>query len=111
MLLRLNKLYFDILQASRDLEQFTQGKSFVDFDNDRLLQVAVERCFEIIGEAVARLAREFPEEAEEIPNFRRIIGLRNILAHGYDVVDHRVLWDTLHAEIAPLIKLVEGKIS
>lgn len=111
MSLRLKKLYFDISQAASDLERFTQGKALADFENDRLLQVAVERWFEIIGEAINRMAREFPDEAEKIPNFRRIIGLRNILAHGYDIVDHRVLWDTLQTEITPLIKLVEERMA
>jgi uncharacterized protein with HEPN domain len=110
MSFRLRKLYFDIIQASDDLLRFTDGKSYEDFADDRVLQAAVERWFEIIGEAVNRISHEFPEDVEEIPNFRRIIGMRNILAHGYDAVDDRVLWDTLQNEVAPLVATISQRL-
>ena len=89
-----SKLVLDIALACSEIQTFTQGITFQDYQKDRMLQLAIEREFEIIGEAMSRLARLEPETIEQrYPEYRRIIGLRNILAHGYDVVDDRILWD------------------
>ena len=60
---------------------------------DAQAQAAVERKFEIIGEAVNRLHRLCPDLAERIPRMRNIIGFRNILAHGYEHVVPELVWD------------------
>lgn len=90
-----NKLYQDILQAISELEVFCKDKNIDDFLEDRQLQLTVERELEIIGEALSRLRREFPDHAETIPDIEKIIGLRNVLAHGYDVLDYEILWDAI----------------
>mgnify|MGYP002621743503 CR=1 FL=1 len=88
------KLILDVLLSCEEIESFTAGKEFEDFCKDRLLQLAIEREFEIIGEALARLERVDPDELpKKIPEFRKIIGFRNIIAHGYDIVDDAALWD------------------
>ena len=60
-----------------------------------MLRAAVEREFEIVGEALARLAKDDPDVASEITEFRRIVAFRNILIHGYAEVDHRLVWDVV----------------
>ena len=71
-----------------------EDKSFHNFVNDRILQLAVEREFEIIGEALVRLEQIDPSVlAVKIPEHRKIVGFRNLLAHGYDVIDDEALWD------------------
>lgn len=88
------KLILDILLSCEEIESFTAGKDFADFCKDRLLQLAVERGFEIIGEALVRLERVDPDGlSKKIPEYRKIIGFRNIIAHGYDVIDDAALWD------------------
>ena len=58
------------------------------------MQLAIEREFEIIGEALVRLERIDPSGLEvKIPEHRKIVGFRNLLAHGYDVIDDEALWD------------------
>ncbi len=89
------KLYEDILQAISELEVFCKDKGIDDFLEDRQLQLTVERELEIIGEALSRLRREFPDDADSIPDMHKIIGLRNVLAHGYDVLDYEILWDVI----------------
>ena len=65
------------------------------FTHNRLQQVAVERELEIIGEALKRLERSDECLFEKIENARKIIGMRNVLAHGYDVIDYRILWSVI----------------
>ena len=57
------------------------------YSESEVVRSAVERKFEIIGEALAQLAKREPEIANRIPNFREIISFRNILIHGYAAID------------------------
>ena len=87
------KLAEDVLRCIEEVETFCRGKTFRDFQDDRGLQLIIERELEIIGEAVTRLHREYPVLADQIPDVHKIVGLRNVLAHGYDVLEHEILWD------------------
>ena len=76
-----------------------------------MLQAAVERKFEIIGEALNRIDRSNPSLLEQISDYKRIIGFRNIIAHGYDEVDIEVIWEAvtdylqrLMTEVGELLK-------
>ena len=89
MRLESKKYLFDIRQAAGLLTEFTQVKSFADFQGDPMLRSAVERQFEIIGEALAKLAKIDQETAALISEHRRIIAFRNILIHGYAQIDDR----------------------
>ena len=92
----------DLRQAAELILQFTAGKSFEDYDGDVLLYSAVERQFEIIGEAVNRLSKHDRTIVDSLPNTPRIVAFRNILIHGYDVVDNHVVWDVIQYNLVPL---------
>ena len=96
------KYLFDVSRAADLLSRFTEGKTFADFSEDELLQSAVERQMEIIGEAINQLSRVDAETAERISGYRRIIALRNVLIHGYAQVDSRILWDVLQMNLPVL---------
>lgn len=96
------KLSEDILQAVQEIETFCHGKTFHDFQQERGLQLIVERELEIIGEALARMRRDHPDLADQIHDIHKIVGLRNVLAHGYDVLEHEILWDTIENKIPTL---------
>ncbi len=68
-----------------------------------MLRAAVERQFEIVGEATARLARLDQEIAGRIGEYRRIVAFRNILIHGYADVDDRLVWDVVEAKL-PILR-------
>ena len=85
-------LLTDIDQAGADIEAFTDGMDRAAYTADARTQAAVERKFEIIGEAVNRLHADHPDLARRIPDMRRIIDFRNYLAHGYDHVAPRLVW-------------------
>jgi uncharacterized protein with HEPN domain len=95
---------FDILEAGRAVRGFVDGKSFNDYVVDELLRSAVERKFEIMGEALNRMRRDAPQILEKIPNHRDIISFRNILAHGYDSVDDQIVWGIIQENLDDLLK-------
>ena len=86
-------LLADIDRAGADIVRFTECMDGDAYAEDALTQAAVERKFEIIGEALNRLHQSHPELAERIPRFRRIIDFRNLLIHGYARVRPERVWD------------------
>ena len=86
------KLLADILAAAAAIERFSHGKSRHDYGRDLMLRSAVERQFEILGEAIRRLYALDPTMTAKISEHRRIIAFRNIIAHGYDGLDDDVVW-------------------
>ena len=83
MRLESKKLLEDVAKALDLLDQFAAGRTFEDYQRDPMLRAAVEREFEIVGEALKQLSNRDPESAERIPELRRIVSFRNILIHGY----------------------------
>jgi uncharacterized protein with HEPN domain len=93
---------WDVRDAADAIASFVQGRSFGDYAADRMLRSAVERQFEIIGEALSQLARTDPVLAARIPDLRRIIGFRNALIHGYDRVNDAGVWRVIEVDLPPL---------
>jgi uncharacterized protein with HEPN domain len=97
-------LLWDARQAAEKIVRFTSGRSFDDYLADEMMSAAVERQFEIIGEALGNLRRAFPTLGSQIPDLARIIAFRNVLIHGYASVDDRLVWDVVEGELPALLK-------
>ncbi len=80
--------------------------SLDDFAPDSLLRLAIERTVEIVGEAANRVSPAFQTDHPEIP-WNQIIGMRNILAHGYAIVDGQVLWEVATRDMKELLAQLE----
>ncbi len=78
---------FDIKQACDEIKEFIQDMSFEEYSRNSMVKAAVERKFLVIGEAMTRLKREHPEIIDKITDHEKIIGFRNVLVHGYDIID------------------------
>lgn len=85
----------------------TAGKSFADFDSDLVLRSAVERQFEILGEALNRLDRLEPTLAARIPDLPQIVAFRNILIHGYAMIDRARVWTAVRHDLPSLRATLE----
>src|SRR5208337_2981767 len=83
MRLESKKYLYDIASAAALAMEFIRGRSFADYTSDAMLRSAVERQLEIVGEALAQLAKTDPATASQIDEYQRIIAFRNILIHGY----------------------------
>lgn len=104
---REKKLLFDVLVSGRSIRQWCVGRHFVDYEGDRQLRRAVEREFEIIGEALNRLAQAAPSTALRIQELTRIVSFRNRIIHGYDAVDDATVWGVVDSHLPRLIADVE----
>jgi uncharacterized protein with HEPN domain len=78
------------------------GKSFDDYTSDALLRSAVERQFEIVGEALNNLSKVDAQLASSIPDLRRIVAFRNVLIHGYATIDDALVWQVLSTRVPAL---------
>ncbi|MFG5380091.1 DUF86 domain-containing protein [Yoonia sp. R2-816] len=95
-----------MVRGASDAVSFTDGMDEASFMDDLKTQRAVIMSLMIVGEAASRVVAEFPDFTQEnrsIP-WRSIRGMRNRIAHGYFEVDLQVVWQTVEAELAPLIK-------
>lgn len=85
-------------EAAQAAQTFVSGRQRADFDQDRMLQFAVMRAIEIVGEAAARVSAETRAEVPAI-SWLAIVGMRNRLVHAYFSIDRDVVWQTVAVEL------------
>lgn len=100
------KYLWDARHAANRIARFTAERSFEDYLADEMLRSAVERQFEIIGEAFAGLRRVDPDLAASITSLPRIVAFRNVLIHGYATVDDRLVWSVVQGKLTELLGLL-----
>ena len=93
-----------ILESTTELSQ-------ADYECDRRIRQAVERSFEIVGEALLRLERTDPVTAGRITDYRQIIGFRNRLVHSYDLTDHAKVWQNIQDSLPVLKREVDALLA
>ncbi|MBN1166420.1 MAG: DUF86 domain-containing protein [Methanospirillaceae archaeon] len=84
----------DIIDAIHNIEEDTEGLTFHNFNRDRRRKDAVIRNFEIVGEATKNISVHLKERYPMVP-WRRIAGLRDVVAHGYFQIDYEIIWDVI----------------
>ena len=98
----------DIRDAAAFVLETARDSDLPQYLENRLLRQAVERNFEIIGEALNRLRRADPQTEDRIGETPRIVAFRNILAHGYDTIDHEIVWHLIRQDLPELLQTVES---
>ena len=93
---------WDVRDSAEAIADFVMGRTLDDYLADRMLRSAVERQFEIIGEALNRLSKVSPQLAARIPELPRVVAFRNLLIHGYAVVDDATVWRFAHEDLPSL---------
>ncbi len=93
---------WDALHAADLISRFVEDTSFADYQADDLVRSGVERQFEIVGEALNQLSRVDPGLAAQIDDLPRLVAFRNILIHGYAVVDDTLVWDAATTKLPGL---------
>ena len=102
---------YDIREACNQIIEFTMGLSFEKYAANGLVKAAVERKFVTIGEVMMRIKREYPETLERISSHYRIIGFRNVLVHGYDVIDDATVWSAVTDSVPVLLQEAQALLS
>lgn len=100
----------DILDAIAEIQVFTQGMDFAEFQNDLKTIKAVELNFIIIGEAAAQIPSALQAAHPDIP-WSLMRALRNRLVHAYFQIDKQIVWDTLEVDLPPLVALLTPLLS
>lgn len=98
---------WDALEAARAIEIFIGDKVLHEYLASPLLQAAVERKFEVIGEALDQLSKVSPEIADRISQLKQIVAFRNILIHGYAVIDQNRVWAIAMADLPALVAEID----
>jgi uncharacterized protein with HEPN domain len=104
-------LLWDVRAAAERIGTFVSGLTEASYREDELRKSAVERQLEVLGEALKNLRSADPDTAATIPDVSRIIGMRNVLAHAYAVVDDRVVWEAATARVPALVIIVDGLLA
>lgn len=105
---RLRDYLTDIAEAVDRITTYTAALNKSDFQSNRLIQDAVIRNIEIIGEASHQLLTRYPEYVDahaQLP-LAAAYGMRNVVAHGYFHVDLDILWATVETSLPALRKLI-----
>ena len=95
-----------MLDHAREAVQMAEGKNRAALKSDRILELALVRLIEIVGEAAAKVTPECKAAFSGVP-WPQIIAMRHRLIHGYDAVDLDVLWDTIESDLPALISKLE----
>ncbi|OGI08329.1 MAG: hypothetical protein A2Y40_09160 [Candidatus Margulisbacteria bacterium GWF2_35_9] len=103
------KYLYDIINSAKEIDQYTQNFSLKDYLNNKLIQRAVERNFEIIGEALNKIKFIDDEILQSISEHHKIIAFRNILIHGYTDIDEKMVWSAVVKHL-PLLRLEINKL-
>lgn len=97
----------DMLACCDKVMTYTDGLSRESFDERGMAFDAVVRNLELLGEAAAQLPEDVRSRAPDI-EWRKLIGLRNVLIHGYFGVDEDILWDLVQNKVRPLKEALEA---
>ena len=106
----IKKLLFDILNSILRIEEYiTQPKKFEEYEKNTMLQQAVERNIEIIGEATNILLKKNPDFP--ITNARKIVNTRNRIIHGYDDIENAEIWSVVINHLPKLKEEIEALLN
>ncbi len=98
----------DLITCCHYISDFIKGIEVDSYGNNPLVKSAVERQFEIIGEILTRMSREFPLEYAKIRNARRIIDFRSLISHGYDVLSDERVYQIAVENVPELLEDVQN---
>lgn len=100
-------LLWDARRAAGLIRDFVAERTLEDYLDDPMLRSAVERQFEIVGEALNRLSRVDPSLAITLPDLPRIVAFRNVLIHGYASIDNDIVWEVATTRVGGLIDALD----
>jgi len=101
-------LIWDARRAAGRVVEFVSGRNWDDYQQDVMLRSAIERQFQIIGEALNRLSKVDSATADRVPDLARIVAFRNVLVHGYAQIDDALVWEVASTRVPELTAVLAG---
>ena len=98
---------WDVRESALAIKSFTSGMDVAAYENNAMAQAAVERKFEVIGEALSQLSKLDAELAARIPDLPQIVAFRNQLIHGYATVNLSTVWNIAQNSLPALLESVQ----
>jgi uncharacterized protein with HEPN domain len=102
---------WDVVDAAQSIQTFTRGMDASAYRASGLVQAAVERKFEIIGEALNQLSKSHPELAAAIPDVAQTVAFRNQLIHGYAKVKADTVWSVIQFSLPSLLAVAQSLLT
>ena len=99
---------WDVREAALAIQTFTTGLDVTAYENNELVKAAVERKFEVIGEALNQLSKLDAAMAAQLPDLPQIVAFRNQLIHGYATVNPSTVWTIAQNSLPGLITAVQA---
>jgi uncharacterized protein with HEPN domain len=102
MEIEIKKYFYDIYESINSIENYLgEKRDFKQFQANKMLRRAIEREFEIIGEALNRIDKI--DQTIQITSKKQIINMRNRVIHGYDKIDNEIVWGIIVRHL-PILK-------
>lgn len=101
---------WDVRKAATSVNDFLGESNYQAYVDNDMLRSAIERQFEIIGEALNQLNKQAPDIGEQIPSLRDIVNFRNLLIHGYASINHAMVWQIIQGALPELLVVVNRLI-
>ena len=102
---------WDVRESALSIQAFTQGMDAAGYAANAMVQAAVERKFEIMGEALKQLSRLDAALASRVPQMGQIIAIRNQLIHGYAKVNTLTVWGVVQTSLPELLACVRSLLT
>ena len=99
-----------MLDHARKALELSAGRSRTEIQGDELRYLALARLLEILGEAASRVPQEVRARHTEVP-WKAVVGLRNVLIHGYDSIDDDIIWRVLSKDLPELVPALERVVA
>jgi uncharacterized protein with HEPN domain len=96
-----------VLESAERIFKYTEGMSFEEFSNDTKTVDAVLRNIEIMGEAARYVPQEYQDQHPDVP-WHEMIGMRNVIVHGYFKLELNIVWSTIQNDIFPLVPILKN---
>ena len=94
---------WDMLEACQSITRLVQATTFEQLLGDEMRLRALERLFEIVGEAARRVSPGTRQAQPQVP-WTNVIAMRNVVSHEYDRLDYRKMWDTATTDVPHLVE-------
>lgn len=101
---------WDARHAAESILEFVGDVDFSHYSSNAMLRSAVERQFEIIGEALNQLDKRHPNIGCQIPSLREVVNFRNLLIHECTSVNHAIVWKTIKTSLPELLHVINDLI-